>query len=340
MARERNSNLELLRLVAMFCIILYHFIGYFITPIDNSPFYEACKIIFHIGVVLFILISGYFGINPKMSGLLKLLLMTFLYYVPVQLLFDFVSNQPLTIFFKDCLVLSYGPYWFMQTYILFYLFVPILNNTLFRVSNNHKLYLLGLFVLINVYFGLFTQSIIGLTGGKNILNFCMIYIIGHLFHVFGDKVSNIHTLKLVILFISYNIGLFIAECFGAGTMVEKIILRFCMRYNSPGLIFSASLLFLIFVRFNIQNKIINYISASILAVYLITDQTTLKHILFKPCVEYIYNSFDSYFVVIFVLSLFVLFIITLSIAIDKILSPVWGCVGLLPEKIKNIKICV
>ena len=60
---SRNSSLELVRLLAMFMIVFYHLILFFIEPIDPSPIFKAVQIPVHIGVILFVLISGYFGIK-------------------------------------------------------------------------------------------------------------------------------------------------------------------------------------------------------------------------------------------------------------------------------------
>ena len=49
--KARNSAIELLRLLAMFMIVYYHLILFFIEPIDANPIYKAIQIPFHIGVI-------------------------------------------------------------------------------------------------------------------------------------------------------------------------------------------------------------------------------------------------------------------------------------------------
>lgn len=67
--KERDSNFELLRILGMFSIVFYHLLLHFVVPIkgENSIF-GALEIPLHIGVPLFIYISGYFGIKPSVSG--------------------------------------------------------------------------------------------------------------------------------------------------------------------------------------------------------------------------------------------------------------------------------
>lgn len=67
--KTRESNFELLRLVAMFCIVFYHLLLHYVVPAqgDGSVFY-ALWLPLHIGVPLFVFISGYFGIRPSLAG--------------------------------------------------------------------------------------------------------------------------------------------------------------------------------------------------------------------------------------------------------------------------------
>ena len=84
--KERDSNFELLRIVAMFCIIFYHLLSYFITPVTNDAVYKALEIPFHCGVLLFVLISGYYGIKTSLRGVIKLILPILFFYVPIELI--------------------------------------------------------------------------------------------------------------------------------------------------------------------------------------------------------------------------------------------------------------
>lgn len=82
--KERESNFELLRVFAMFSIVLYHLI------LESSKAFgyaeiRTLQLPLHIGVPLFVLISGYFHIRPSFKGLAKLLLPLFAFYVPIEL---------------------------------------------------------------------------------------------------------------------------------------------------------------------------------------------------------------------------------------------------------------
>lgn len=56
----RESQFELLRIVAQWCIVFYHlFMDYTIHLQEQYPIYLGIQIPLHIGVLLFVLISGY-----------------------------------------------------------------------------------------------------------------------------------------------------------------------------------------------------------------------------------------------------------------------------------------
>ena len=85
----RNSAFELLRIVSMCLIVLYHIIFYSLPIIPNLQhqlLLSAMLPTLHIGVILFCLISGYFGIKSTWEGLISLLMVIFVYNLPFIIL--------------------------------------------------------------------------------------------------------------------------------------------------------------------------------------------------------------------------------------------------------------
>ena len=68
MDKVRESNFELLRLIAMFFIVLYHSLLKFIAVVDDNPIYQAMFLSLHVAVICFVLISGYFHIKPSVRS--------------------------------------------------------------------------------------------------------------------------------------------------------------------------------------------------------------------------------------------------------------------------------
>lgn len=158
MQKQRSSNLELLRIISMFLIVMHHYAvhgGFQLLEKDLS----LNKIIIQIlsgggqlGVNLFILISGYFLIDSefKINKLLKLIFETFFYSVIILLFI--VSKSNLNIGIKDiiisCLPITYSSYWFITCYVVLYLFIDYINPVIKGLDKKKYFQLILLLLLL------------------------------------------------------------------------------------------------------------------------------------------------------------------------------------------------
>ena len=64
--KTRDSNMELLRIIAITFIVLYHLTAFFANAWgEENRLMYSLNLMLHTGVILFVLISGYYGIDPK-----------------------------------------------------------------------------------------------------------------------------------------------------------------------------------------------------------------------------------------------------------------------------------
>ena len=69
---KRNSSIELLRIICMWMIILYHLSMHsYGEALGHNLLWDIVTNVFHIGVVCFILISGWYGIKATIRGRLS-----------------------------------------------------------------------------------------------------------------------------------------------------------------------------------------------------------------------------------------------------------------------------
>ena len=70
---QRDSQFELLRIIAQFLIVWHHMI-YVFQPkyLQSNTFFTAVDIPLHIGVIIFVLLSGYFTIKATSKGFIKI----------------------------------------------------------------------------------------------------------------------------------------------------------------------------------------------------------------------------------------------------------------------------
>ena len=65
---ERNSTFELIRIVAMLLVVYYHTFYYAYGYKPENAVIGGMEVILHIGVIIFVLLSGYFGIKTTLTG--------------------------------------------------------------------------------------------------------------------------------------------------------------------------------------------------------------------------------------------------------------------------------
>ena len=104
MATTRNSRIELLRLFAIFGIVIMHVNGPLLSDASgiNSIWIQIENSIFNCGVSVFILISGYFGIRRTSFKILLLDLSALFYSLLASLLALFVSGGGIRSSLKRC----------------------------------------------------------------------------------------------------------------------------------------------------------------------------------------------------------------------------------------------
>ena len=340
---ERNSAHELLRIIAMFLIVWYHLIGsyLYLVPHDSTYDYliEAAIPTLHIGVILFLLISGYYGIKPSVSGFLRLVLTVTLYYLPLQ--FIELSNTGGWIHPRRVLstlqFITNTPYWFVRTYLFLYLVSPILNKFIHNASDKAINLMLAILGIISIYFGT-THGDPSLSDGKNLVNFMFLYLMGYSIRTYKRYWESIRPIYIVSAFIVLNVLLIVSlSFFPRETNIGDSIWRYSVPYCSPILLLNAILVFIFFSKLTFHSSFVNSVAASTFAVYLIHCQPIINQYIKHAIANRVSQNNPTYHILVscnssslcFVLKIFIesaLFaavIMTGCIIIDKLLNPLW-----------------
>lgn len=135
---RRQSNIELLRCFAMLCIIVYHLCLFALGGVPTgTKLYQALQIPLHIGVPLFVLISGYFGIRFSLKGLMRLCSKGYFYFVPLAVIPMLVYNTGgVKDVLKSIFIFGFDAQWYLNTYLYLFLFSPIINRYLENISKS------------------------------------------------------------------------------------------------------------------------------------------------------------------------------------------------------------
>ena len=160
MVNKRQTNIELLRIVAMLMIITLHFLGHgdvmgsFGEPSVAHAICEIIKGICMVAVNCFILISGYFLINAefKWSKVVKLLLQIWFYSVILFVIL--AATGCIDVGFKDFIFalfpVSTNADDFSTAYLLLYVLSPFLNKLILQLDQKQHITLLAILLLFFV----------------------------------------------------------------------------------------------------------------------------------------------------------------------------------------------
>lgn len=284
MAKERSSNFELLRIVSMFMIVLYHFAFHSHFSFDsysfNAAYINFLEIFGKVGVDVFLLISGYFLVDAKqvrISKIIKLWTQIFFYSITVFLVsislhVTELSNWTL---YKAMLPISSEKWWFASAYFIMYLFSPFLNRLLRTLSQKSYISMLAMALIL---WSLISVGILMEIELNDLILYCMIYSIGGYIRLYADdEILNKKKLFFaIIIIVAVSFGLqVLIECRTEYRFFNSFIRGYkwiLLEAKSPFTIAISILLFLLFKGIKLRtSKFINVMSSATFGVYLIHD---------------------------------------------------------------------
>lgn len=300
--KNRYSNLELLRIISMFFIVMHHYAIHGSAPWanhfhSNIAMTESIYLLFlSIGkaaVVAFVLIGAYFLSEKefKLWRIVNLCINTFVYSWLIFILLK-VCNVKL-----PALVSGYNlwfpipipsNYWFVISYVYMLLLMPFLNLILSHCSKRQILLLLSMLFVFwcilqflpnnkpdNIDYDFFSTN----------NYFLFIYLIGGYIRKYYKNGSQARTLIYLImsLAITFIVGFLIVRYYGI--YYDRL---WCISavINDPFGIMIGVSLFLTFKNMKIKtNLVINYISKSMFGVYLIHDNSYIREFLWGKLIN-------------------------------------------------------
>lgn len=184
----RQSNFELLRIIAMFLIVIHHSMYHGTLMVSNATIltkstpltisiFNALAFGGKMGVYIFVLITGYFMVNSNISlkKLVKLWLPIFFWSVLLTIIIGSVTHcLTLPIIIKCIFPIIFNQYWFMTTYIFMYLLIPIMNVMLKYINTKEEV-LLVILGLVIIFPGV---HIYGTDVNILLVKFCIAYCFG------------------------------------------------------------------------------------------------------------------------------------------------------------------
>ena len=193
--KVRQSNIELLRIVSMFLVVMTHAnlssIGYpTVEELSSKPFPAGLRILFAqfsvICVNLFVLISGWFGINVKCKSIITFLFQWLFFAVLLMTFYPFLQGSNILSFPKlTYQVISMNRLWFVPSYIVLYLSAPILNAFVERSNKlQFKVILIAFFSFEFIFGWLLNGANDIFMGGSSPLSFAGLYLLARYIRIY------------------------------------------------------------------------------------------------------------------------------------------------------------
>lgn len=260
---HRESNFELLRIVAMMFIIMHHELiaaGLTNYVLPSAGWGNILNAFLVCGVNCFILISGFFGIHLSLRKMLH-----FLFLIAVTALFDvmlsFVGGESGIFYLRYALhkIIPFFPdsNWFIPCYAGLMLASPLLNKALSAASFSEKRTWTLLLTALNLYAYFFSVGAVN-SAGYTLIQFIYLYVLGHFFRSVRRKPGAAQSLLLYIA--GSATAALVATYFRAGYTA--------FAYNSPQILLSSAGLFLFFSSLRLRSRAVNGVARCMFCVFL------------------------------------------------------------------------
>nr|WP_298006681.1 acyltransferase [uncultured Flavobacterium sp.] len=302
--KQRSSNIELLRIVSMYLIVLSHYVYFAVLHMgqDNAfetwregstilKFFTSSCILGQIGVGIFFSITGYFSIDRKEPPKPNKITSTVLFYALFSALiivvgtltgaYVYESRSDLILLFLRTITvpLTGSLWWFVTAYVALILFSKTINS--FMTSLNKKGYIFIL-LLIGI-FGL----ILGELGSTlhDLEKAIFYYLLGGYFKLYSTPLkkknvfSSIAIITLLLLngVLYYNVYIFFDI-----VILRKLFSMMCILVE-PILV---AMIFYLFVNLKIgTNAFINKIASFTFGIYLFHEAPYTRELIWNQLVR-------------------------------------------------------
>lgn len=325
----RNSNIEILRIIAIFMIIIHHCCWNNFHTINqwyDNQWINILNIGGKLGVDIFFIISGYFMYKSKLSikRLIKLEAQVLFYSLIGLVIFEIYKGNNTGLGFKDIIKYIfptlYNVNWFFTAYIILMIFSKYINKIVDSLNKKENITFLILLFLIYVILPFFIKAKIDYYIFDHIM---FLYVLGafiNKYEITKSENSKKYLIKamlslvitsiltIVLIFIGYKLNISFVKAHINVLFGEK----------SPFLMVIAVYFFLFFNSLPVRNnKIVNFVSASCFGIYLIHTNKFLITI-FKEKVINLANYYNDKFLILYILGISILvFIVCLIIDIIR-----------------------
>lgn len=317
MKKERESGIELYKVIAIFLIVLSHVIQTLTEPnyvlgIGEGTFINIATATTNLNVLLlavfricgalgnnmFFICSAWFLVNSKKMSLKKVIHMILdvwiINMIVVIALHSIGVQLQISDTVKTFFPTTFANNWYITCYLLFYMIHPFLNRMLEQLSINEHLAFATILFVIYFIIPVLPLEEINLFFANEFVIFLATYVIVSFIKIYKNEWTEKLKTNKCILFVSVISYIVLILCVDFLGLRTNYFLNRLVRWNMNNSLF----MFLIaFSSFNIMkkkkfiNRSINYLSSLSLLVYIFHENLAFRRYL-RPVIEFsILNRF-------------------------------------------------
>ncbi|MBR4830313.1 MAG: acyltransferase family protein [Bacilli bacterium] len=299
--KKRLSNFELMRIISMFFIVLWHFLLF--GKMEEGTLGLTHNVIILLKAITlvhvnsFVLLTGYFNYDKKfkLSKVIKTNNSMWFYSVVCLLILMFGFSITFSKFYTFRMMLpipKFDEYWFLVVYMLLYLISPLLNMII-RESDKtkHKMIIIGLLIITLLTY-ITGNEFYNINGGYSLFMFIVLYFIGSYLHKYPietkrSKLIIFSVIGFILLAVLnallYRAGLILQESSKESVrFYADAIVNGFTAYSNPFILLGSIIYFIFFSALKFSSKVVNFFGKYVLGTYLITQNTLLYTRIYKP----------------------------------------------------------
>lgn len=328
---ERESNIELLRIISMILVLVSHASYTSLGPptqedisasLESSFMRGISESLSEVCVNSFILISGWYGIKVRTNRFVELIFQVLFVSIFIYVIMSMLGlTRPMCVNeWVELVLIKHRGYWFVKAYIILYLFAPVLNIFVDNVSHKQLKFFLIAFFVVQVIYGFYHYG--GwYAGGYSPLSFMGLYLLARYVRLYPNKYTQFN--KYIDLFLYVVISVFTALCSLSLTYIYDKGGTVLFLYSSPLVILSSVFFYLFFTKFAFHSQVINWIAVSCFAVYLVHTSPCVFQIYYLDVIRDWYDAESRIPFVLYTSGLMAFFFV-FSIIFDRVRILLWN----------------
>ncbi len=329
--KERESNFELLRIIAMAMVLAVHIFYslpiYNSLPADTPLLTSLANLVTHetniVCVNIFVLISGWFGIKFSYKGLANFIFQVLFFSIGLTL--PFFINGDLDISQINILS-SFALYnnsdWFVWAYLLLYALAPVLNSFIKNTDKKTFRRTILLYFTLQTIIAVFTR-VDFFKGGYHFAPFIGLYLLAGYMKQYPLNIKNKY------IYFAIYVACVIINCGFIFSRININLSSFVNTYLNPLNIIGPMALVIFFSKLNIKSKAVNWVASSCFAVFLTHMHFCIFPYYRQGCEYFIEKYSGPEFIAAMTLYSAVIYII--SVLLDKprivLFNAIWKKIG-------------